>query len=95
MNQSSEMKAAQDKIDSAVREFVQACKECGEAILSESALLSGYILILEGIHYDEEGGSKTSLGVAYDGGDMRLSAAVGLCQLTQDMLRGIGSPEDG
>lgn len=90
-----EIRAAQARLDEAVRDFVEVCKQSGDPLLNEQALFTGYAMVVEGMHYNEDGNGITSLGEVYDGGEMRMSSAVGLFTLALDRLRGIGSVEDG
>lgn len=94
MNDNSEIKRAQEKLDAAVREFVETCKKHGDPMLNEEALFVGYIMTIEGTHWDENGHGKTSLGHVFDGGDMPIARAIGLAQLQLDRLRGVGDPDD-
>lgn len=94
MTDSPEVKAAQAKLDQAVRDYVNEMRQAGDAIINEEAVMSGYIMLIEGQHWDEEGVSRTSMGRVFDGGDMPISRAVGLLVLASDALRGIGDPDD-
>lgn len=90
----SEAKAAQEKIDQAVREYINEMKAAGDPIINERALISGYALLIEGQHWADDGESRTSMGRVFDGGDMPITRAVGILLLALDALRGIGQPDD-
>lgn len=85
------MKEAQDKLDAAIQAFIEATRDSDEPMINEQAVLSGYVLTVEGQHWDDEGRSRTSCGTAYMGGDMPIARAIGLTVMTLDNLRGIGS----
>lgn len=91
-----EVKAAQKALDEAVREMVRVCADAGQHIIggeSMEAFLSGYVMILDGTSYNEDGSIVTSIGHIYDGGEMPLPQAVGLMTLGLWTLR--EGPEDG
>lgn len=87
----SDMKAAQAKLDAAIEEFIKVSRESDEPMINEQAVLSSYVLTVEGQHWDDEGRSRTSCGTVYYGGDMPMARAIGLTLMTLDHLRGIGS----
>jgi hypothetical protein len=89
-----EVKAAQDKLDEAMRELVRVCAEHGVPLIGDGAMIVGYAAVVEGMKYDEDGHTMTSLGHVYDGGEMRLPTAIGLLSLGLDALRGLGSFDD-
>lgn len=90
----TDIKAAQAKLDAAVEEFIRDSREADAPMINSSAVLSSYILTVEGQHWDDDGHSRTSCGTAYYGGDMPLARAIGLALMTLDNLRGIGSFDD-
>jgi hypothetical protein len=79
-----EIKAAQEALDNAVRELIRVCANHGEPLIGDDtkeAFLSGYVMVLDGTSYNEEGDTVTSIGHVYDGGQMPLPQAVGLMKL--------------
>lgn len=84
MTDPPEVKAAQEALDRAVREMVRVCAEQGDHLIGDEttpAHVAGYILIVDGVSYSEEGNTVTSIGHVYDGGEMPLPQAVGLLKL--------------
>lgn len=94
MSDPPEVTAAQEALDIAMREMVRVCAEHGQPLIGDGAMFVGYAVIIEGLTYNDEGHTMTSLGHVYDGGEMRLPSAVGLLQLGLDSLRGVGNPSD-
>jgi hypothetical protein len=84
-----EQKAANEKLEEAIKEVVKAY-----SMISESAVITDYMVIGEtiGFHADED--TSTGVFLAFRGGRIRNSVALGLFDLGYDHYKATMEPVD-
>lgn len=77
-----EQREANEKLDEAVHALVAAYPD----LLENSSNVVEYVLVLEGIKYNEEGRTTTDIGLAFRDGQCRLTSVVGMLVLAHDIM---------
>lgn len=84
---SPELKAAYDQLEAAIVNIRPLIKTD-----HPDSLLIDWVVVMEGVRYDDDGNRLTVMDNAYRDGECRLSAAIGILTLGLEHL--VETPED-
>lgn len=85
MPMTPEVRAATEKLEEAIKGMYHACAT------QPGSLLIDWIVVMEGMAYDDEGDRFTVMDMAFPNGQCRTTSAIGMLTLAHDKI--VESPE--
>lgn len=76
-----EQKQAHDELEEAIKKVITLT-----GTMSPNAMMAEWMVIIEGITFDEQGDSMIDFGLLFRGGQVRLTTALGMLEISKDQL---------